>query len=112
MPQICGIVKFGDGSVVHIEGMGTILFHCKNGEHWAFAGVYFIPRLTNNIMSVGQLDEMGFQLIIEGGVMRIRDVDCRLLAKLIRSPNHLYVLNVEVAAPVCLATKGAESAWL
>jgi transposase InsO family protein len=110
--NIRGTVKFGDCSVVQIEGMEMILFHCKNGEHWAFAGIYFIPRLTTNIISVGQLDEMGFQSIIEGGVMRIRNSDRHLLAKVIRSPNRLYVINVEVAAPVCLAARGAESAWL
>jgi hypothetical protein len=92
--------------------MGTILFHCKNGVHRAFAGVYFILRLTTNIVSVGRLDEMGFQSIIEGGVMRIRDVDRHLLAKVIRSLNRLYVLNVELVAHVCLASRGAELAWL
>jgi hypothetical protein len=44
--------------------------------------------------------------------MRIRDADRHLLAKVIRSPNRLYVLNVELVAPVCLASRGAESAWL
>jgi hypothetical protein len=28
-----GTVKFGDGSVVDIEGRGTVLFKCKDGEH-------------------------------------------------------------------------------
>jgi hypothetical protein len=36
-------MKFGDGSVVQIEEMGTILFSCKNCEHHTFLGVYFIP---------------------------------------------------------------------
>ena len=30
---ITGTVKFGDGSVVAIEGKGTILFACKSEEH-------------------------------------------------------------------------------
>lgn len=30
---IRGSVRFGDGSVVAIEGRGTILFKCKGGEH-------------------------------------------------------------------------------
>jgi hypothetical protein len=108
--NIRGTVKFGDGSVVQIEGMGTILFQCKNGEHHAFAGVFFIPKLTTNIVSVGQLDEGGFRTIIDGGVMVIRDFEGRLLAKVQRSLNRLYILNVELANPVCLAAKGAESA--
>jgi hypothetical protein len=30
---ITGSVRFGDCSVASIEGVGTVLFHCKNGEH-------------------------------------------------------------------------------
>jgi hypothetical protein len=41
--NIHGIVKFGDGSIVQIEGMGMILFNSKNGEHRASVGVYYIP---------------------------------------------------------------------
>jgi hypothetical protein len=67
--------------MVQIEGMGTILFQCKNGEHHAFADVYFISNLTTNIVSVGQLDEGGFKIIIDRGVMVVRDSEGYLLAK-------------------------------
>jgi hypothetical protein len=110
--SIFGTVKFGDGSVVRIEGMYIVLFSCMNGEHHAFTGVYFIPKVTTNIISVGQLDEIGFQTIIEGGVMKIRDVEHRLLVKVLQPTNRLYVLDVELASPVCLAAKWSESNWL
>jgi hypothetical protein len=110
--NIHGTVKFRDGSVVRIEVLGTMLFSCKNGEHRTFTGVYFIPRLTTNIISVGQLDEIGFQTVIEGGVMKIRDANRRLLAKVLWSTNHLYVLTVELAMHVCLSVRGGECAWL
>jgi hypothetical protein len=51
--NVHGTVRFGDGSAVQIKGFGTVLFSCKNGEHRAFAGVYFILRLNTNIISVG-----------------------------------------------------------
>ena len=66
-----GTVKFGDGSVVNIEGRGTILFMCKTGEHQQLGGVYFIPKLAANIISLGQLDEDKFKVLIEEGVLRI-----------------------------------------
>jgi hypothetical protein len=92
--------------------MGTILFNGKNGEHRVFTNVYFIPRLTTNIISMGQLDEIGYQTLIEGGVMRIRDAKHRLLVKVHRSSNRLYVLEVEIAVPVFLAVRGSKSALL
>jgi len=60
-----GTVRFGDGSVVAIEGRGTILFKLKSGEHRELGGVYYIPRLTTNIVSIGQLDEDEYKVLIE-----------------------------------------------
>ncbi|XP_072147841.1 uncharacterized protein [Setaria viridis] len=70
---VCGTVRFGDDFVARIEGCGTVLFACKNGEHRAFAGIYYIPNLTTNIVSVGQLDEVGYKIDIDNGVMKIRE---------------------------------------
>ena len=81
---VTGTVRFGDGSVVRIEGCGTILFSCKNGEHSALPNTYYIPHLTANIVSCGQLDEVDFEISIGGGVMRVRDEQRRLLAKISR----------------------------
>ena len=54
---IRGTVKFGDGSIVEIEGRDTILLISKRGEHRKLTSVYFIPRLKANLVSLGQLDE-------------------------------------------------------
>jgi hypothetical protein len=54
--KVHGIVHFGDRSVVRIEGRGTVLLQCKNGEHKALPMVYLIPRLTASIVSLGQLE--------------------------------------------------------
>jgi hypothetical protein len=104
--SIHGTVKFGDGSVVQIEGVDTILFSCKTREHHLFADVYYIPKLDTNIINLRQLDEVGYHIIIDGGALRIRDGDRRLLAKVFRSPNRLYVIMVEVVQPVCLLARG------
>ena len=71
--SVAGDVRFGDGSVVEICGRGTVIFSGRNGEHKAFSDVYYIPRLKNSNISVGQLDEGGSKVNIEEGVMRIWD---------------------------------------
>jgi hypothetical protein len=71
--SIQGTVKFGDGSVVSIEGCGSILFEAKTGEHQRLSGVYYIPRLTANIVSLRQLDEGGCKVDIDDGILRIWD---------------------------------------
>jgi hypothetical protein len=54
---VLGIVHFSDDSVAQIEGHGTVVFVCKNGRYRSLKWVYFIPRLTTNIMSIRLLDE-------------------------------------------------------
>lgn len=70
---VTGSVKFGDSSLVQIHGRGTVMFTCQNGEHLALTGVYYIPRLRSNIVSIGQLDKNGYQMFIQDGVLTIRD---------------------------------------
>ncbi|CAN6200243.1 unnamed protein product [Urochloa humidicola] len=111
--SVVGDVKFGDGSVVEIQGRGSIVFSGRNGEHKVLTGVYFIPRLKNSIISVGQLDEGGSKVEIEDGVMRIWDQQRRLMVKVERGRSRLYILHLTVAKPVCLTARaGAEDAWL
>jgi hypothetical protein len=74
-------VKFGDGLVVNIEGKGTVLFALRSGKHRRLSGVYLIPRLTTNIVSLGQMDENDFKVVIEEGILRILDLQRLLLAK-------------------------------
>ena len=111
-PTVCGTVRFGDGSVVNIEGRGTVLFAYKSGEHRALTGVYYIPLLTANIISIRQLDDAGSKVDIEHSVLRIFNPDRRLLAKVNRSPNRLYYLDVHIARLVCLAACSSEPEWL
>jgi hypothetical protein len=101
-----GTMCFGDDSMARIEGRGTIMFVCKNDESRFFDGVYFIPCLMTNIMSVGQLDEIGYKIDIDTGVMKIREPSGVLLVKVKREENRLYLLHLKFMQPTCLAMRG------
>jgi hypothetical protein len=109
--DVRGSVKFGDASGVEIKGVGSVIFAAESSEHRLLTGVYYITTLTNSIISLGQLDESGSRVEINEGVMRIWDRHHRLLAKVTRGTNRLYVLNVLVAQPLCLATRCDDEAW-
>jgi hypothetical protein len=64
-------VRFGDGSVVPIEGRGIVTFLSKTEEKIKIADVLYIPRLKNSIISLGQLDERGCSVQNEKGVLRV-----------------------------------------
>jgi hypothetical protein len=67
-----------------------------------FEGVYFIPKLTDNIVSVGQLDLDGYQVLIGGG---------KLLAWVDRMTNRLYLLTMKLSTEECLAAREDGEAW-
>jgi transposase InsO family protein len=106
-------VHFGVDSVARIEGDVTVLFVCKNGESRSFDEVYFIPRLTINIVSVDQLDEIYYKIDINTGVMKIREPGGVLLVKVKWEENCLYLLHLMFVQPTCLAVHGHgnEVAW-
>ncbi|KAK3121549.1 hypothetical protein QOZ80_8BG0656020 [Eleusine coracana subsp. coracana] len=110
---VVGDVRFGDASIVEIHGQGTVIFAGRNGEHKAFTGMYYIPRLKNSIISIGQLDQGGSKVEIDDGVMRIWDRHWRLLVKVECGRTRLYILRLAIAKPVCLAARArSEGAWL
>jgi transposase InsO family protein len=106
-----GTVKFGHGSVVNICGKGTIIFSGHHSEHEALTGVYWIPRLKNSIISIGQMDEGGTHVLIEGGVLQVWDRRHRILARVQRTENHMYRLELQVARPLCLTMHQDDDAW-
>jgi transposase InsO family protein len=96
---------------VEIKGVGSVIFAAGSGEHRLLTRVYYIPALRNSIISLGQLDESGSCVEIKDGVMRIWDHHHRLLVKVTKGTNQLYVLNVQVAQPLCLTARQDDEAW-
>jgi hypothetical protein len=68
---VLGTVCFGDDSAARIEGRRTVMFMCKNGESRSFDEVYFISHLMTNIVSIDQLNEIGYKIGINIGMMKI-----------------------------------------
>jgi hypothetical protein len=94
---VLNIVRFDDDSMAWIEGHETIVFVCKNGESRSFDRVYFIPHLTAKIVSVDQLDTIGYKIDIDTGVMKIREPSGVLLVKVKQEANDLYLLHLTFA---------------
>ncbi|XP_074352568.1 uncharacterized protein LOC141691708 [Apium graveolens] len=85
--NVKGVVRFGDGSSVDIKGKGTVSFKCKNGEEKSLRDVYFIPKLRNNIISLGQMAEDFNKVVLDGDLLWIHDEKGILLMKVTKSVN-------------------------
>jgi hypothetical protein len=110
--SVKGSVKFGDGSLVKIEGRRSVLFTAETGEHRVLTEVYHIPILKSNIISLGQLEENGCKYAADAGVMTVWDREHKVLARVKRTRNRLYLLRIDQATPECLFARTAEAPWL
>jgi hypothetical protein len=75
------------------------MFICKSGEHRAITGVYYIPRMNTHIISLGQFDENGCQVLIEDGQSDVQ-VECTIRPACVFSNTHSYRLILDLACPV------------
>ncbi|KAD5961160.1 hypothetical protein E3N88_12633 [Mikania micrantha] len=110
--DVGGNVRFGDESTVGIKGKGTVLFDCKTGDQFALTNVYYIPALKNNVISLGQLTEGGYEAVMKDNYLRLFDETERLVMKVQRSSNRLYKIALTIGKQVCLAMKLDEDAWV
>jgi hypothetical protein len=110
--NIKGTISFGDGSVAKIEGRRMILFAGRDGLHSPLTGVYFMPWLTCNIISLGQLDEARCDIHICHVLLKIHDDSYRLLAKVSHTSSRLYILKLQLATSVCLVAHHDSATWL
>jgi hypothetical protein len=110
--SVRGTVRFGDGSLVEIEGIGSVVLQTKKEGHKVLTEVYYIPKLKSNIVSLGQLEEGGCKVVLENGYYNVYDIERLLLAHAPWVSNHLYLLKMHLAAPICLKAKTDDQAWL
>jgi hypothetical protein len=82
------------------------VFICKNDESRSLEGVYFIPRLATNIVSIGQLNEVGNKIDIDTSLMKIWEPRGLLQLRVKREANHLYLLHIKLAQPTCFTVHG------
>ncbi|XP_071738890.1 uncharacterized protein [Rutidosis leptorrhynchoides] len=98
--DIGGTVRFGDNSCVDIEGRGSILLTCKNGEQHLLTDKLYIPYLKTNIFSLGQAEEGGCVILIKHGFLYMFEVDGSLLMKVQRIDLFIAVEDVDIQAHI------------
>ncbi|GKV40339.1 hypothetical protein SLEP1_g47998 [Rubroshorea leprosula] len=107
-----GNIIFGDDTKIPIKGKGDVLIRSKNGSHLLITQVYYVPTLKSNILSLGQLLEMGYDIHLKDGCLTLRDGSDNLVAKVPMEKNRMFLLNVHVDHPRSLKTCVEEASWL
>jgi hypothetical protein len=97
-----GHVSFGDASKVEVKGQGTVCYLQKDGLIGSIQDVYYVPNLKTNILSLGQLTEKGYSILIKDRVLHLKDKQGRLVAQVEMGRNRMYKLNLRCVREKCL----------
>lgn len=89
-------------SKVQIQGRGTILLSSKNSGHVLIINDYYVPKLRNNILSLSQFLEKGYEIHIKDYFLWLRDQNVNLIANVHMSKNKIFVLNIKTIEAKCL----------
>lgn len=94
-----GHVKLGDDRTMSVEARGNVRLEI-NGVISVLTSVYYIPRLKNNLFSVGQLHEKGLKIVIKDDICEVWN---KCLKKLVMhsamSKNRMSIILAIVKGP-------------
>ena len=105
-------VAIGDESKVVVKGKGNILIRLKNREDQFISNVYYVPNMKSNILSLGQLLEKGYYILLKDNNLSIRDSRSNLIAKVPMSRNRMFMLNIQNDLSKCLKACYKDTTWL
>ena len=84
-------VRLGNSSRMAVQGKGNIRFEVE-GLTQVVTDVYYIPNLTNNLLSIGQLQEKQLTVVIENGECKIYHHQRGLIVESKMTLNRMFLL--------------------
>ena len=68
--------------------------------------------MKSNILSLGQLLEKNYEILLKDGTLSLRDQENNLIAKVPMTRNRMFLLNIQYDVTKCLKTCVNETSWL
>ena len=68
---VYGKVYLAYGETLYIVSIGDIYLKMSNNVVWKIHNVRHIPKLMCNLVSIGQLDNEGHNVVFTGGVWKV-----------------------------------------
>jgi transposase InsO family protein len=112
MIELAGTVSFGDAFTVEVKGKGNVKFLQKNGKFRMVEDIYYIPKIKNNILSVGQLMEKRFKIFIKKRTLHLKDSRGRDIARVEMRENRMFKLNLQRIEKKYLKINKEDEVWL
>jgi hypothetical protein len=84
-------VKLGNNSCMTVMGKGNIRIRVNENTQ-VFTGVFYVPELKSNLLSIGQLQEKGLAILIKNGKCKVYHPNRGLIIEIKMSSNRMFVL--------------------
>lgn len=88
-------MKFGTNTNIPILGKSQAAIRLKDGSHNFISDVFYAPNLHHNPLSMGQLLDKGYNMLIYQGYCTLIDKHERFVAKILIMPNRLFPLQIQ-----------------
>ncbi|KAK9100212.1 hypothetical protein Scep_023642 [Stephania cephalantha] len=104
-------VKFADDRKLPVKGKGRILIQLENGDHQYISDVLYVPTLTCNLLSLGQLLEKGYKVDFKDSHLTVFDSKGM---KILKSPlkNRLFQIEIKIESYPCFKSIVSDESWL
>ncbi|KAH0730285.1 hypothetical protein KY289_001473 [Solanum tuberosum] len=79
---------------MRVTGKGTVKLFLQ-GVYYSIGNEYWVPELTNNLLSIGQLQEKGLVVLFKDGACNVHHPQRGKMAESITSANRMFILLVE-----------------
>ena len=84
-------VKLGNNSSMTVMGKGNVKIRVTENTQ-VIIGVFYIPDLKGNLLSISQLQEKGLAILIQHGKCKVCHPDQRLIIETTMSSNRMFIL--------------------
>ncbi|XP_015583224.2 uncharacterized protein LOC107262360 [Ricinus communis] len=85
-------VKLGDNSSVVVAGKGNVRLKV-NDVVQIITGVFYVPQLRNNLLSVGQLQEKGLSFLFQHEKCKVYHPERGLILEIKKSTNRMFMFS-------------------
>ena len=85
-------IKLGNNSSMVVTGKGNVRLHV-HGNTYTITDVFFVPDLRNNLLSLGQLQEKGLNILFQHGKCKVYHLENGLLMETHMSSNRMFLLH-------------------
>ncbi|WJX18783.1 hypothetical protein P8452_08547 [Trifolium repens] len=105
-------VRFADDSTVAVKGVGDVSIKRKDGKLSLISNVLYIPGMKCNLLSIGQLLEKDYKIVMEKKLLNVFDTKGNLLLKAPMSKNITFKVELKVLNHKCLMTASNKEEWI